>query len=119
MPLMNRFRSLNYHLKSNRQNMNYGTHLVLGCLRKQRLSCTSKLSTLSKHSIQKYKEFNILHKKLYRRLKATYFENILEENKLNIKKTWSLHKQIIRKHNDKSGFPNNFVINNTQVDDRQ
>jgi hypothetical protein len=60
-----------------------------------------------------------LHKKLQRRLKATYFENILEENKLNIKKTWSTLNKIIGNKNNKSGFPNNFVINNTQVGDRQ
>jgi len=79
----------------------------------------SKLSIPSKHNIQKYKAFNILHKKLQRLLKATYFENILEENKFNIKKTRSILNEIIRKHNDKSGLSTNFVINNTQVGDRQ
>jgi len=78
-----------------------------------------KLSTPSKHNITKYKEFNIMHKKLQRRLKATYFENVLEENKFNIKKTWSTLNKIIGKNNNKSGFPNNFVINNTQNDDKQ
>jgi len=60
-----------------------------------------------------------LDKKLQRRLKATYFENILEDNKFNIKKTWSTLRKIIGKHNDKSGLSNNFVINNTQLGDRQ
>ena len=78
-----------------------------------------KLSTPSTHNIKRYKEFNILHKKLQRRLKATYFENILEENKFNIKKTWNTLNKIIGKNNDKSGLPNNFVINNTQIGDRQ
>ena len=43
----------------------------------------------------------------------------MEENKFNIKKTWSALNKIIGKHNDKTGLSNNFVINNTQVGDRQ
>jgi len=78
-----------------------------------------RLSIPSKYNKQKYKAFNILHKKLQRRLKATYFKNILEENKFNINKTWSTFNKITGKHNEKSGLSNNFVINNTQVGYRQ
>ncbi len=43
----------------------------------------------------------------------------MEENKNNINKTWNTLKRLIGKTTDKSGFPNNFNINNTQVTDRQ
>ena len=34
--------ALKYHLKSNSKKINRGTHLVLECLRKQRLNCSLK-----------------------------------------------------------------------------
>ena len=80
---------------------------------------SKKLSSPSKYNIQNYREYNILYKKLQRRTKATYYENLLEINKHNIKKTWNTLRSLIGKTNDKSGFPNNFVINNNQVSDRQ
>jgi len=43
----------------------------------------------------------------------------LEENKFNVKKTWSTLNKIIEKPNDKSGLTNNFVINNIRVGDRK
>ena len=77
-----------------------------------------KLSTPSDHNIKAYKDFNIIHKRLTRRMKASYYQNILEENKNNIKQTWNTIKRLIGKTNDKSGFPNSFKINNTRVTDR-
>ena len=52
-------------------------------------------------------------------LKATYYKNILEENKFNIKKIWSILKQAIGKTNNKSNFPNSFNIKNVTVTDKQ
>ncbi len=52
-------------------------------------------------------------------MKATYYENLLEENKNNIKKSWNTLKRLIGKTNDKSGLPNSFQINNKSVTDRQ
>ena len=38
-------------------------------------------------------------------MKINYYHAIINENKLNIKKTWSIVKGAIGKLNDKSGFP--------------
>ncbi len=80
---------------------------------------SKKLSIPSEHNIKKYKEFNILHKRLQRRMKATYYDNLLEENKNNIKKIWNTLNRLIGKTNNKSSFPVTFQINNTPVTDRQ
>jgi len=80
---------------------------------------SKKLSKPSEYNINKYKEFNILYKRIQRRTKATYYENILQENKHNIKKTWNILKRLIGKTNDKSGLPNTFQVNNTPINDRQ
>ncbi len=80
---------------------------------------SKKLTLPSEHNIKKYKEFNILHKRLQRRMKATYYENVLEETKNKIKKTWNTLKRLIGKTNDKSILPNSFQINNKPINDRQ
>ena len=60
-----------------------------------------------------------MYNKLKRKMKISYFKQILDENKFNIKNTWSILKQAIGKTNDKSGFPNSFNINNKLVTDKQ
>jgi len=60
-----------------------------------------------------------MYNKLKRKMKISYYKNILDENKCNIKKTWSILKQAIGKTNDKSGYPNSFTINNSTVTDKK
>ncbi len=51
-------------------------------------------------------------------MKITYFETAIEENKFNIKKTWTILRQVIGKLNDKSNYPSTFLINDTPIKDR-
>ena len=48
-------------------------------------------------------------------MKSTYFKNILDINKHDIKKTWQILKSAIGKQNDKSCFPQSFCIDNNIV----
>ena len=51
-------------------------------------------------------------------MKAIYYKQILDDNKHDIKKCWSILKQAIGKMNNKSAFPNEFLINNSPVSDK-
>ena len=52
-------------------------------------------------------------------MKAIYYKQILDDNKHDIKKCWSILKQAIGKMNNKSAFPNEFLINNSPVSDKR
>ena len=52
-------------------------------------------------------------------MKAMYYKHILDDNKHDIKKCWSILKQAIGKLNDKSSYPNSFIINNVSITDIQ
>ena len=57
-----------------------------------------------------------MYNTLKRKMKIIYYK---DENKFNIKKTWSILKQAIGKLNDKSSYPNSFTINNLSISDKQ
>ena len=57
-----------------------------------------------------------MYNTLKRKMKIIYYK---DENKFNIKKTWSILKQAIGKLNDKSSYPNSFIINNVSITDKQ
>ena len=50
-------------------------------------------------------------------MKISYFHNAFDENKHDIKKTWSIMRQAIGNIN-KSSYPPSFMINETLVTDR-
>jgi hypothetical protein len=54
--------------------------------------------------------------KIKRKMKM-YYKKILEENKNNSKKCWSVLHQALGKLNSKSSFPKTFLINNSQISD--
>ena len=51
-------------------------------------------------------------------MKVNYFSNILDENKHDIKNTWSILRCILGKQNDKSSYPSTFTINNTATSNK-
>ena len=51
-------------------------------------------------------------------MKRTYFQNALNENKYNIKKMWSVLRTAISKQNNKSSFPQTFLINDAPTNER-
>ena len=53
-----------------------------------------------------------------RAFKNAYFRNSLLENQHNIRKTWSILKEAIGKHNNKTSFRQTFVINEIEVSDK-
>lgn len=62
--------------------------------------------------------YNNAFNKLKRLMKTTYYSTMLEANKHNIKKSWSILKLAIGKRNDKSSFPHEFLLNNLPVSDK-
>jgi len=70
-----------------------------------------KSSRPTQLNILNYGEHNCSHNKLKRRLKSSYYGNILENHKYDMKKSWSILNGLIGKQNDKSTLPNSFIIN--------
>jgi hypothetical protein len=78
----------------------------------------NKLKTPSLSNIQLYKTYINIYNKLKRTVKIDYYKNMLNENKFNMKKTWTILKHAIGKSNDKSNFPHSFCINNLNITER-
>ena len=74
-----------------------------------------KLKQPTHNNITNYKMFRDQFNKIKRKMKIDYFHNILETNKHNMKKTWQTLKNVIGKMNDKTNFPQSFLINNKHV----
>ena len=58
---------------------------------------TKKLQKPTERNILTYKNYNKLYNKTKRNMKVNYFSNILDENKHDIKNTWSILRSIIGK----------------------
>ena len=69
-------------------------------------------------NIQMYQNYNRIFNKLKRVIKIKYYNDIIEENKLNMKKMWMILNKTIDKQNDKSSFPAYFNIDGACVSDK-
>ena len=69
-------------------------------------------------NIQMYQNYNRIFNKLKRVIKIKYYNDIIEENKLNMKKMWMILNKTIGKQNDKSSFPAYFNIDGACVSDK-
>ena len=85
---------------------------------KRRKLYYKKLNKPNDSNITAFKNYNNIFNKLKRAMKITYFKISLEENKFNVKKTWAILRQAIGKLNDKSNYPNTFMINDIPVTDK-
>ena len=94
----------------------YTTGLLTSSKQKSKL-LTKKLCKPTEANVKEFKEYNNMYNKLKRKMKATYYKIKLDENRQNIKKTWSILKQALGKCNDKSNYPNILKINNDTVTD--
>jgi len=65
----------------------------------------------------KFKLFRGLYNKLIRVAKKKYFEESLEHNQLNLKKTWQILREAIRKKNDKSSGVSEIKIDGNLIED--
>ena len=77
-----------------------------------------KLHKPTADNIAAYKEYNSMFNRLKRAIKIKYFQNALEENKRNIRKTWSILRKAMGKLNNKTSFPQTFLINEASITDK-
>jgi hypothetical protein len=91
--------------------------LLISSKRKGKLF-SRKLLKPTERNITEFKQYNNTFNKLKRAMKIKYFSNSLEENKHNIKKTWTILRQAIGKLNNKSSFPLTFLINDIAITDK-
>ena len=95
----------------------FTTGLLTSSINKGKLF-SLKLHNPTDENIRKYKIYNKVFNKLKRKMKTLYFKTILEENRNNSRKCWSILKSAIGKTNDKSSFPLSFTINNSKISDK-
>ena len=95
----------------------YSTGLLVSSKKKAKLF-SKKMSKPTKLNISAYKEYNTIYNKLKRKMKILYYKTVLDENRSDIKKTWSILKRALGKVSDKSCYPNAFIINNMPVIDK-
>ena len=93
------------------------TNGLLTSSKKRAKLLTKKISKPTELNIHNFKIYNNIYNKLIRYMKISYFYNAFDENKHDIKKTWSIMRQAIGKFNNKSSYPPSFMINETLVTD--
>ena len=84
--------------------------------RKKLLS--NKLHNPTDNNILTFASYNNLYNKIKRATIRNYYHAILEENKFNMKKTWTVLNEVIGRKNDKSNFPREFIIGGNSVSDK-
>ena len=92
-------------------------YLWYDCVRgeKNRLSSVAAMCP-SYDNITKYRTYRNLYNKITRAAKKIYFEEELNNNKSNLKKTWNIIRQAIKLKSKKSDVNlNTLIINNTEV----
>lgn len=87
------------------------TNGILTSSKKKQKLFHNKMKHPNEQNIQKYKTYCRVFNKIRRAAKSHYYTTILQDNKHNIKKTWSILNRVIRKQNDKSSLPESFKIN--------
>ena len=69
-----------------------------------------KLEKPTAENIEAYKNFNNMYNKLKRITKINYYNEQIEINKHNMKKTWTILKKAIGKQSNKKNFPQSFQV---------
>jgi hypothetical protein len=109
------------NVKSNKKIIKKEPWMTTGLLTSSRTKAKflmKKLNKPTEHNISQYRIYNNKFNQIKRSMKIQYYNTLLEENKYNIKKSWSILKVAIGKRNDKSSLPEEFKINNNSVTDR-
>jgi len=68
------------------------------------------------NNINRYKKYKLMVKKLLKISERDYYDQLIENNKSNARKSWNIIKDVIGKNN-RGEITNNFRINNTVVSD--
>ena len=72
----------------------------------------AKINNPNSANIINFRNYKNRYNSVVRAAKQLYFKNVLEENRSNIKKTWSILKDAMRKNNDKSSCIEELHIDN-------
>ena len=80
---------------------------------------SKKLKKPTEPNIERYKDHLREYNKQKRITKNSYYRTMLDKNKHNIKQSWIILKQAMGKNNDKSSYPNQFLIENKNISDKQ
>ena len=74
-----------------------------------------KLEKPTAENIEAYKNFNNMYNKLKRITKINYYNEQIEINKHNMKKTWTILKKAIGKQSNKKNFPQSFQVGQKKI----
>ena len=94
------------------------THGLLKCSRKlDSLFRLQKNKPDGHHSTVKYKNYKLLYNKIKIQSKMKYYSELIEDVKLDIRKTWKVLNRLTGKNKDKSVIPSHFVHGNIHTSD--
>ena len=65
----------------------------------------------------KFKQYKTQYNKIKRRSRIDYYENLIQNVKHDVRKTWKILNKITGKSKDKSTIPNNFINNGKVIND--
>ncbi len=108
-------------LKTNKKYLKKEIWMTEGLLKSLRTKSnlfTKKLKQPSEFNIEYYKSYSNKYNRLRREMKKLYYKKILEVNKNNMKNTWKILKDVIGKTNNKSNFPQSFLIDESNVSNK-
>ncbi len=95
------------------------TEGLLTSMRKKSNLFHKKLKQPTEHNIETYKTYVKKYNELKREMKKSYFRNMLEINKANIKNTWQILKKALGKKTMTPNFPQIFSIDNEQISNKE
>ena len=90
--------------------------LIVSSGRKNKLFIRSKKKP-TEHNVNRYKNFNNLYNKLCREARKTYYSDLIYSYGNDVKKTWSVIREIIQKSRTKNELPNTFMVDDTPISD--
>ena len=73
--------------------------------------CTTSIKVPSEFNINAFKMYRNIYNKLVRAAKKLYYETELQNNQNNLKQTWKILKEAIKKNNNKSSTVDFLMIN--------
>jgi hypothetical protein len=91
---------------------------LLTSLRNKSKLLKKKLRHPTDKNIKIYKTYINCYNKVKKQMKKNYLQYSLEVNKHNMKNTWDILRKVIGKQNNKSNFPQTFLIDNKTVSDQ-
>jgi hypothetical protein len=79
--------------------------------------CKISSKVPSPHNVNKFKTNRAIYNKVIRLAKRMHYDELFSKYRNNLKKTWQVLHEIIKKSNDKSNSVQNIIVDNVSITD--